>query len=63
MTKSVKSDVDRIVARIDETRVAEHFRNPDRADSRFVKARRRQDPAIGRANDLAPRIYPILSSP
>lgn len=50
MAKTVKSDeVDRIVARIDETRMAEHFRNPDRPDSRFVKPRRRQDPAIGRA--------------
>jgi hypothetical protein len=43
------SDVDRIVAKIDETRVAEHFRNQDRPDSRFVKTRRLQDPAIGRA--------------
>lgn len=50
MTKSMKSDdVARIVARIDETRVAEHYRNHDRPDSRFVKARRRQDPSIGRA--------------
>ena len=47
--KTVKSDADRVVKQIDETRVAEHFRNPDRADSRFVKARRRQDPAIRRA--------------
>ena len=42
-------DVDRIVSQIDETRMAEHFRNPDRPDSRFVKPRRRQDPAIRRA--------------
>jgi hypothetical protein len=48
--KSMKSDeVDRIVARIDETRVAEHFRNPDRPDAKFIKARRRQDPAVRRA--------------
>jgi len=44
-----EDDVDRIVAKIDETRVAEHFRNPDRPDAKFVKAARRQDPAIGRA--------------
>lgn len=50
MTKSVKSDdVDLIVDQIDETRVAEHFRNPDRPSTRFIKPRRRQDPAIGRA--------------
>jgi hypothetical protein len=42
-------DVDRIVSQIDETRNVEHFRNPDRPDSRFVKTRRRQDPAITRA--------------
>lgn len=42
-------EIDRIVARIDETRIAEHFRNPDRPDTRFVKSRRRQDPAVRRA--------------
>lgn len=42
-------EVDRIVSQIDETRVSEHFRSPDRPDSRFVKPRRRQDPAIRRA--------------
>jgi hypothetical protein len=42
-------DVDRTVARIDETRVAEQFRNQDRPDAKFVKNGRRQDPAIGRA--------------
>lgn len=50
VTKSAKSDdVGRIVEAIDETRVAEHFRNPDRPSTRFVKPRSRQDPAIGRA--------------
>jgi hypothetical protein len=43
------SDVDWIVAQIDETRVAEHWRNPDRPDARFVKNVRRQDPKIRRA--------------
>lgn len=43
------SEADRIIAMIDETRIAEHFRNPDRPDTRFVKPRRRQDPAITRA--------------
>jgi hypothetical protein len=48
--KTVKSDeVDRIVARIDETRSSEHFRIPDRSNAHFVKPRRRQDPAIRRA--------------
>ena len=42
-------DVDKIVLQIDETRRVEHFRNQDRPDARFVKASRRQDPAIGRA--------------
>jgi hypothetical protein len=42
------SDVDRIVAKIDETRIAEHWRNPDRPNAKFVK-RRRQDPKITRA--------------
>lgn len=49
MKNGKTSEIDRIVARIDETRVAEHFRNPDRPDSRFVRARRRQDPAIRKA--------------
>lgn len=54
MTNSkTKEEVARIVARIDETRVAEHFRNPDRPDARFVKPRRSQDPAIGRAKARA----------
>ena len=48
-TSAKASEVDRIVAAIDEARVAEHFRNPDRPDSRFVKPRRRQDPAVRRA--------------
>jgi hypothetical protein len=43
------TDVDRIVAQIDETHRAEHFRNPDRPDGMFVRSRGRQDPAIGRA--------------
>jgi hypothetical protein len=43
------SDVDRIVAQIDETRVAEHWRNSDRPNGQFVKKRRRQDPKIRRA--------------
>ena len=50
MTKSVnQNEVDRIVARLDETRAAEYYRNHERPDARFVKARRRQDPSIGRA--------------
>ena len=50
MKSSARSiEVDRIVSQIDETRVSEHFRNPDRPDSRFVKPRRRQDPSIRRA--------------
>jgi hypothetical protein len=47
------SDVDRLVAQIDETRVAEHWRNPDRPDAKFVKRRRRQDPKITRAKTRA----------
>jgi hypothetical protein len=47
------SDVDRIVAKIDETRIAEHWRNPDRPDAKFVKRRRRQDPKITRAKTRA----------
>ena len=47
--KAKPEDVGRIVAKIDETRLAEHFRNPDRPNARCVKAVRRQDPAIGRA--------------
>lgn len=50
MKNSAKTcEVDRIVAMIDETRASEHFRSPDRPDSKFVKPRRRQDPAIRRA--------------
>ncbi len=50
MTNSVnQNEVDRIVARLNETRTTEHYRNHDRPDSRFVKPRRRQDPSIGRA--------------
>ncbi|MEH2512236.1 hypothetical protein V1291_003590 [Nitrobacteraceae bacterium AZCC 1564] len=49
MKRTDKDEVDRIVAAIDKTRAAEHFRNPDRPDSKFVRRRRRQDPAIGRA--------------
>jgi hypothetical protein len=47
--RSKADEVARVVSQIDETRQAEHFRNPDRPDARFVKPRRRQDPAIGRA--------------
>jgi hypothetical protein len=49
MTREKLEGADRIVAKIDETRVAEHWRNPDRPDSKFVKPRRLQDPAIVRA--------------
>lgn len=50
MKSSARSiDVDRIVSQIDETRIAEHYRSPDRPDSKIVKPRRRQDPAIRRA--------------
>jgi hypothetical protein len=48
-TRKPGNDVDQIVARIDETRVAEHWRNPDRPNGKFVKSRRRQDPKIRRA--------------
>jgi hypothetical protein len=47
------SDVDRIVAKINETRQSEHWRNPDRPNSRFVKQVRRQDPKITRAKTRA----------
>lgn len=36
-----KEEVARIVAGLDETRQAEHFRDPDRPDATFVKPRRR----------------------
>lgn len=49
MKRVEHNEVDRIVARIDETRAAEHFRNPDRPNAKFIRRRRRQDPAIGRA--------------
>ena len=49
MKKMRAEDIDRIVSEIDDTRVAEHWRSPDRPDGRFVVDRRRQDPAIGRA--------------
>lgn len=50
MKNSAKtSEIDRTVAMIDETRASEHFRNPDRPNPRFVKTRRRQDPAVRRA--------------
>ncbi len=44
-----RDDVDRIVDQIDVTRIAEHFRNPDRPDARFARSRGRQDPKIRRA--------------
>jgi hypothetical protein len=52
-TRKPGNDVDRIVARIDETRVAEHWRNPDRPDGTFVRSRRRQDPKVTRAKARA----------
>jgi hypothetical protein len=52
--KTTKSEeVDRIVAQIDETRQAEHWRNPDRPNGKFAKSRRRQDPKIRRAKTRA----------
>jgi len=43
-------DVDRVVAALDETRRTEFYRDHDmRPDSRFVRDRGRQDPAITRA--------------
>jgi hypothetical protein len=42
-------DVIRIVQQLDETRRAEHWRNPDRPDARFVRSPGRQDPKISRA--------------
>ena len=49
MKKMRSEDIDRIVAEIDETKVATQFRNPDRPDARFVRPGRRQDQAVGRA--------------
>jgi hypothetical protein len=49
MQKLKADEVDRIVAQIDETRIAEHWRNPDRPNARFVKTVRRQDPEIRKA--------------
>jgi hypothetical protein len=43
------NDVDRIVEKLDETRVAEHWRNPDRPDARFVKKARSQPIEVVRA--------------
>jgi hypothetical protein len=53
MQKLKADEVDRIVAQIDLTRVAEHWRNPDRPNARFVKQVRRQDPQITRAKTRA----------
>ncbi len=49
--KTMKSDdVDRIVEKLDETRMAEFFRVPDRPNGRaMTRLQRRQDPAIGKA--------------
>lgn len=47
MKPSATSETSRIVREIDETRRAEHFRDPYRADARF--ARRRQDPEVAKA--------------
>jgi hypothetical protein len=44
---SATSETSRIVREIDETRTAEHFRDPYRADARF--SRRRQDPEVAKA--------------
>ena len=46
-------DVDRIVAKIDETRRAEHFRNPDRPSTMFLPVRQKQDPRIRQAKARA----------
>jgi hypothetical protein len=44
------ADVDKVVSALDETRKMEFFRDNDtRPDSRFVRDRGRQDPAITRA--------------
>jgi hypothetical protein len=51
-TRKPGDDVDRIVAQIDETRVAEHWRSPDRPDAKFVK-RHRQDSKIRKAKGRA----------
>jgi hypothetical protein len=52
--KRAKSDeVTRIVSEIDDIRITEHFRNPDRPDARAGKPRRRQDKAIIRAKTRA----------
>jgi hypothetical protein len=45
-TRKPGNDVDHIVAKIDETRISELWRNPDRPNARFVKQVRRQDPKI-----------------
>jgi hypothetical protein len=52
-TRKTGDEVDRIVAQIDETRRAEHWRNPDRPDGKFAKKSRRQDPKITRAKTRA----------
>jgi hypothetical protein len=52
-TRKTGDEVDRIVAQIDQTRVAEHWRNPDRPNGQFVKPVRRQDPKITRAKTRA----------
>jgi hypothetical protein len=49
MTLKQHNEIDRIVAELDETKLAEHFRSADRPNGRFVRASRRRDPAIVRA--------------
>jgi hypothetical protein len=53
MQKLKADDVDRTVAQIDETRIAEHWRNPDRPNGQFVRPVRQQDPKITRAKTRA----------
>jgi hypothetical protein len=43
------SDVDRIVDQIDKRRESEFWRDPDRPSTKFVPARRKQDPKIVKA--------------
>jgi hypothetical protein len=53
MNTTKSEEVDRIVAQIDETRQAEHWRNPDRPNGKLAKSRRRQDPKIRKAKTRA----------
>ena len=44
MMKQARTEVDRVVAALDETRKAEYFRNPDRPDASIMRPRRQRQP-------------------